>query len=122
MPSPACTVTALAGNVLSGVAVASTIRSIDGASSADAASAAARRLDGEIGRDLAGRRDAALADAGALDDPLVRRVDLAGELRIGEDVLGQIAPDAENDRTRYAHEATPATAGAAADARSEHAG
>ena len=40
MPSPACTATALAGKVLSGVEVASTIRSIDWASTPAAASAA----------------------------------------------------------------------------------
>ncbi len=40
MPSAACTVTALAGKVWSGVEVASTIRSIDWASISAAASAA----------------------------------------------------------------------------------
>src|SRR4030081_1422130 len=144
MPSPACTDTALAGNVLSGVAVASTIRSIDGASTWDAASAAFgallaragedsrrghdqadrrrfhmgrrergfRRLDGEVRGVLAGGRDAALANAGALGDPFVGGVDLAGELGIGEDMLGQVAPDAQNDRPRHAHDAAPAVRGA----------
>ena len=46
MPSPACTDTALAGAGV-GVAVATTIRSIDGASTC-AAEGGARRLDGEL--------------------------------------------------------------------------
>ena len=112
MPSPACTDTALAGNVLSGVAVASTIRSIDGASMRGV-KRGARRVDGELGRGLARRRDVALADAGALDDPLVGGVDHLGQLGIGEDVLGQIAADAEHDRTGDAHDAAPATRGGA---------
>src|SRR5262249_59396426 len=73
----------------------------------------ARRLDGELGRGLARRRDAALADAGALDDPLVRGLDLPGQLRIAEDVLRQVAADAEHDRTGDAHDAAPATRGGA---------
>src|SRR6267378_2529575 len=61
---------------------------------------------------LAGSRDAALANTRALGDPFIGGVDLAGELRIGEDMLGQVAPDAQNDRPRHAHEAAPAVRGA----------
>ena len=66
-----------------------------------------RRLEPHVGGDLAGRRDVALADAGALDDPLVAGVDLAGELLVGEDALRQVAAAAEHDRTRDGHEAAP---------------
>ena len=114
MPSPACTDTAAAGKVLSGVEVASTIRSIDCASTWALASAALRRLDGEIGRHLAVRRDMALADAGALHDPFVGGVDAGRELLVGEDALRQIAAASENDRTQHAHEAAPPMARSAA--------
>jgi hypothetical protein len=73
----------------------------------------ARRLDGEIGGELPGGGDPALADAGALGDPLVRGVDRLGKLRIGEDALRQVTAAAEHDRTGHAHEAAPATRGAA---------
>src|SRR5262249_20593244 len=74
-----------------------------------------RRLDGELGRRLTRRSDAPLADAGALGDPFVGGLDPLGEIRVGEHVLGQVTANAQDDRTRDAHEAAPATRAAAAD-------
>ena len=55
-----------------------------------------RGFQREIGRRLAGSRDVALADAGALDDPFVAGVDALGQFGIGEDGLGQIRAAADN--------------------------
>jgi len=74
MPSSACTATAVAGKVLSGVEVASTMRSIDCASTPALASAARAALTGQMRGELALGGDVALPDAGALHDPLVRGV------------------------------------------------
>ena len=105
MPSAAWIATAVAGNVLSGVEVPTTIRSIDCASTLRVLERGARRLHAEVGGELAGGRDVALADAGALHDPLVRRVDRPGEVGVGDGALGQIAAAAEDDGTRDGHEA-----------------
>ena len=76
MPSGACTWVAVAGNVSSGVAVASTIRStIVGRRCRHWRARACGRLGREMGGELAVGRDMALADAGALRDPLVRGVE-----------------------------------------------
>src|SRR6185503_5089021 len=45
-----------------------------------------RRAHRQVRGLFAGQRDAALADAGALADPLVRRVHLFGQIVIGDDV------------------------------------
>jgi hypothetical protein len=37
---------------------------------------------------LARRRDPALVNAGALDDPIIRGIDFAGEILVREDVIG----------------------------------
>ena len=87
MPRLSCTVTAVAGKVLSGVEVASTIRSMSAARSPALVQRLARRRRREVGGDLALRRDVALADAGALDDPLVGGVDHRGEVGVGQDLL-----------------------------------
>src|SRR5262245_13592456 len=105
MPSPAWIETALAGNVLSGVAVPSRMRSIACASMpawASAACAALRPMS-----DVTRRRNASLVDAGALHDPLVAGVDLTGEFVIGEDALRKVAAAAEHDRAGNRHEAAP---------------
>ena len=104
MPSPVWTATAVAGNVLSGVEVASTIRSIDCASMPALASAACAALSAEMRGELALRRDVALLDAGALDDPFVRRVDHRRQFGIGQDALRQIAAAAKHNRTHHSHE------------------
>ena len=80
MPSAAWTGTAVAGKVLSGVEVASTMRSIDCASTLASASAARAARIAEVGGQFAVGGDVALADAGALDDPFVGRVDHAREI------------------------------------------
>ena len=51
-----------------------------------------------------GRRDAALADAGARADPLVGRVDELLQVRVGEPALrGVHAPAGDADAPRQAH-------------------
>ncbi len=62
-----------------------------------AAQRALDRREGEVGGALIVRRDMALADTGALDDPLVRGLDGARELLVGQDPFGQIGPAASDD-------------------------
>ena len=107
MPSAACTETALAGNVLSGVEVASTIRSIDSRIDLRVGERRARRRNAEVGGHLAVRRDVARADAGALHDPFVGGVDHPRQIVIAEAALRQVAAAAEDDRTCHGHEAAP---------------
>ena len=81
-PSSAATVADVAGTVRSGVVVASTTASIDGRVEPGHAEGLAAGLGRQPGRRAA---DAALADAGALDDPLVARVEAhVGEVLVGE--------------------------------------
>ncbi len=112
MPSPFWTATAVAGKVLSGVEVASTIRSIDCASTPALASAARAAL---IARCEVNSPSAAMwrsLDAGALDDPLVGGVDLGRQFGIGQDPLRQIRAAAEHDRTYRSHETASCAVGA----------
>jgi hypothetical protein len=95
MPSPACTDTAVAGNVLLGVDLGIAERGLGRAQ---------RKIRGE----LVGACDPALVDAGALHDPLVRGIDGLRELGIGEHAVRQITAAAEHDRTHDAHDAAPA--------------
>ena len=81
MPSPFWTATAVAGKVLSGVEVASTIRSIDCASMPASVERGARGIDRQMRGELALGGDVALPDAGALHDPLVGRIDPAPPVR-----------------------------------------
>jgi hypothetical protein len=59
----------------------------------------ARRLHGEIAGALVGGGAVADADAGALDDPLVRRVDQLADLGVGDALGGEIAADAGDGGT-----------------------
>src|SRR5690349_11495675 len=56
---------------------------------------------------LSRRRNPAFMDAGALDDPIIGSVDLAGESLVGEDLIGQVAATAEHHRAKHSHEAAP---------------
>jgi hypothetical protein len=73
-----------------GVEVASTIRSMDRHRFPHEQGRPSRRR-GEIGGRLAGCRDMALADAGALGDPFVRGLEAAGQLGIGHHRLRPIS-------------------------------
>ncbi len=95
-PSIACTRVAVAGKVSSGVAVARTIRSSASASMPAAASARRAAAQARSRGHLALGGDVALADAGALDDPLVRRVDHAGQVVVGQDAFGEIGPASDD--------------------------
>ena len=66
----------------------------------------ARRVDRQMRRELAFGRDMALPDAGALNDPLVRRIDTGRQFRIGQHLLRQIGAAAQHDRTFRRHETT----------------
>ena len=48
--------------------------------------------------------DVALADARALDDPLVARVDDLRQVGVGHDALGQMRADAADDGSNDCHE------------------
>ena len=104
MPSASCTATAVAGKVLSGVEVASTIRSIDCGIDPGIGKRRARRIDRQMRGELALGGDVALPDAGALHDPLVGGVDPRRQFGIGQDLLRQIGAAAEHDRTYCSHE------------------
>ena len=86
-PSSAATVADVAGTVRSGVVVASTMASID----VRVEPRHAEGLAAGLGRQPGGRAaDAALADAGALDDPLVGGVEAhVLEVLVGERLRGQ---------------------------------
>jgi hypothetical protein len=57
-----------------------------------------------------GSRDAPLMDAGALNDPLVGGIYFFRQVRVGENLVRQIAATAKHNRTACGHEAAPATA------------
>ena len=65
------------------------------------------RGDAEIGGQLVVAGDMALANARALDDPVVRRVDDLGHVGVGHYALRQMRADAANDRSNDCHEAPP---------------
>ena len=106
MPSPFWTATAVAGKVLSGVEVASTIRSIAWRIDTGMFQRRARSVDRQMRSVLAFGSDMALPDAGALHDPLVGSIDTGGEFRIGQYLLRQIGAAAQHDRTFRSHETT----------------
>ena len=61
----------------------------------------------QVGGELPFGRDAAFEDAGALDDPFVRRVDHPREVFVGQHLLGQIPAAAGDDGPRH-HQETAA--------------
>ena len=61
-----------------------------------------RGLDREVGSEFAFSREVALANAGALPDPLVGGVHGLRKFFVGDDTLGQIRPTALDDRTNHA--------------------
>ena len=109
MPSPACTDTAVAGKVLSGVEVASTIRSIDCASMPASASAARAAVDREIARSTRRR-----PRYGAARMPVRCTIHssevstLAASSALVRTRSRQIAAAAENHRTQHGHETASA--------------
>ena len=82
------------------------MRSIDRASRPARGERLAGGGERQIGGQLPGRRNPALADACSLGDPLIGSIDLAGEVHIGENVVRQITATAEHDRADYRHEGT----------------
>jgi hypothetical protein len=64
---------------------------------------ASRGLDGQVAGRLVVARLVALADAGALLDPLVAGVDDLGQVGVGDDLLGQIGTDAGDGAANNAH-------------------
>ncbi len=56
----------------------------------------ARRVHGDLARRLVGGGDVPLLHPGARGDPLVRRVEHALEVGVGEDPLGHVVPDARD--------------------------
>src|SRR5438270_13918157 len=71
---------------------------------------APRGLGREAASRLPVRRDVAVADTGALDDPLVSRVDRLRQLRVGDLAPRERAADAGNDRAARHSAASPAKA------------
>src|SRR5271169_1842534 len=66
-----------------------------------------RRAHRHLRSEFARRGDTALVDAGALNDPIVRCIDLAREIFVGEDLARQIAAAAKDNRAQDCHEAAP---------------
>ena len=100
MPSAACTCVAVAGKVLSGVEVATMMRSMSPASSPASSSAA---------RAAGCARSEVVSPSAAMwrsrmpvrcDDPLVGGVDHLGEFGVGEHALRQVGAAAEDDGTQ----------------------
>ena len=65
-----------------------------------------RGVDRQMRGILAIGGDVTLPDAGALNDPLVRRIETGGQFRIGQHLLRQIGAAAQHDRTFRSHETT----------------
>ena len=84
MPIPCCTVGAVPGTMPSGVVVASTRWSISSARPPGTGQGGLGGLDGQTRR---GAADVALADAGALDDPLVAGVEAHRHVVVGDDLV-----------------------------------
>ena len=59
----------------------------------------------QMGCELAGIGDASFADAGALDDPLVRRVDHPRQFLVGQHLFGKIPTAAGDDGPRHHQDA-----------------
>ena len=83
-PIFACTRHAVLGNNMSGVTVPTMITSMSSGVRPALLDRLARRLRRQIARRHAGIDDVALADAGALHDPLVGRLDHLLEVGVGE--------------------------------------
>ena len=64
-------------------------------------------IEREVGGELAGGRDMAFADAGALHNPFVGGLHRTRQLVVAENSRGKIAAAAEHHRTQYGHEAAP---------------
>ena len=96
MPSLACTCVAVAGKVSSGVVVPTTIRSTSGRRDTGCRERAVGGANREIGGQLAVGGDVTLTNAGARDDPLVRGLDLLGQVGVGDDPLRKIRTAAED--------------------------
>ena len=62
------------------------------------------RIDRQMRGELALCGNMALADAGPLYDPFVRRIDLGRQFGVGQHPLRQIRAAAEHDRTYRSHE------------------
>ena len=82
------------GSSRSGLAVASTMLSSSAAVTPARSSADLARLATQHGDGLLRPRDPPLPDAGALDDPLVGRVEHPGEVVVGEHPVGYRRADA----------------------------
>ncbi|MGY4570813.1 hypothetical protein ACVWY5_003883 [Bradyrhizobium sp. USDA 3256] len=90
MPSPCWTATAVAGKVLSGVEVATHDQVDRLRIDLRMGERGLRRLDRQMRGEFIVGSDVALADAGALHDPVIRRVDPGGQFGIGQNPLRQI--------------------------------
>src|SRR5215472_4403860 len=66
-----------------------------------------RCTDRQVRRIFARRGNAAFMNARALNDPVIGGVNLAGEVLVGEDMTGQIAPAAKHHGAKHGHEAAP---------------
>ena len=100
-PSFRCTRAAVAGNVRSGVVVATMIRSRSAGERPSGGERLFGRLHRQVRRALIGRGPAALVDAGALDDPGVGGVDDLGEVGVGDDFFGQIRAYPGDDAAKH---------------------
>ena len=87
---------AVAGNSMSGVAVARRIRSISLAEIPACSIAAKAALGRHVAREFVLRRDPALFDAGARGDPFVGRVDHLREIGVGQDFFRRVAAGADD--------------------------
>ena len=103
MPRPAWILTAVAGNVRSGVAVAQMMRSMSMGSMPERTSA---WREAAMPRSEVSSPSSAMwrsLDAGALPDPFVGGVDDAGQVVVGHDALGQVGTHAADDRSNDCH-------------------
>ena len=101
--SLSCTKHAVDGNIMSGVTVPTMMRSTSSAVMPRAVERFLRGGGGELGRARAPFGDAALADAGAIEDPLIRRIDERFEVVVAENFVGEESADGRDGRAAKRH-------------------
>ena len=114
MPIAFCTLTAVAGKVWSGVAVATISVSMSAPVRPGVGERGAGGGDGEVGGHLAVGGEVAALDAGAGADPLVGGVERGGELGVLDDARRQVVAAADGHGAQHGHVGAPPRAASGA--------
>ena len=91
------------GKIVSGVVVPTTMNSMSVGVEPGLGDGGARRFGGEVGGGHARIDDVALANAGALQDPLVGRLDEALEVAVGQHPRRHVGRERRDAGTTHGH-------------------